>query len=456
MKTSIVNATIVTGDGETVLPRSSLIVEDVFITQVYDTQYIPYNDSHRILDARGGFIIPGLINHHSHEVAFGPNYHAQSDSGPAFFGKHRWPIERIFEYLDKHLLDGTTTLLSLDGLTSVWEVEAMNKLHPINIRAATIHSKRNMANILGHGGHIDDFHANLTAEQMISEGAVAIGETGVPSSPYGLFEFCRAAGRPILIDQAKRLASALFERPGAPPLKPHDEEAVTEAISRAGLEGVLTADQARQVALDIERQHGAAELALKESAELGRTLGVPVIAHHSAENADLIARMANEMGPGLIAAHSNHMFTPEEAVTRAGKLKAHGTFVDVYSGDAFGVRQSTPSPETIFALLEAGLVDLISTDFLNGCWDPILLTIEKAVEGNLLDAAAAIAMATGNVTRAIPKLAPNRGLIEPGKVADLVVTAPGRLSEVKTVMISGRVVVDDGRIAPGRQAARHP
>ncbi len=455
MKISIVNGTIVTGDGKTVLPESSIVVEDVFITQIHDTKYIPYNDSDRIIDAQGGFIIPGLINHHSHEVAFGPNYHANSDSGPTFFGKHRWPIRRIFGYLDKHLLDGATTLLSLDGLASVWEVEAMNKLHPINIRAATIHSEQNKANIRRHGGYIDDLHENLTAEQMISSGAVAVGETAVPSSPYGLFEFYRAAGRPILIDQAMRLASALFERPGAPPLKPYDEQAVTEAVNEAGLEGVLTAAQARQVALDIEQQHEAAELALKESAEIGKKLGVPVVAHHSGENADVIAGIAGEMGPGLIAAHSNHMFTPEEGVARARHLKEHGVFVDIYSGDSFGVRQSTPTPETIFALLEAGLVDLISTDFLNGYWDPILLTIEKAVEGGILDTASGIAKATGNVTKAIPRLAPNRGFLEAGKVADVVVTKPERLSEIKVVMISGRVVVEDGRIAPARQAARN-
>ena len=273
MKISIVNGTIVTGDGKTVLPESSVVVEDVFITRIHDTKYIPYNDSDRIIDAQGGFILPGLINHHSHEVAFGPNYHANSDSGPTFFGEHRWPIARIFGYLDKHLLDGATTLLSLDGLTSVWEVEAMNKIHPLNVRAATIHSEQNMANIRRHGGYIDDLHANLTAEQMISEGAVAVGETAVPSSPYCLFEFYRAAGRPILIDQAKRLSSALFELPGAPPLKPYDERAVTEAINEAELNGVLTAEVVRRVAQDVERQHEAAELALKESIEIGKRLG---------------------------------------------------------------------------------------------------------------------------------------------------------------------------------------
>ena len=139
------------------------------------------------------------------------------------------------------------------------------------------------------------------------------------------------------------------------------------------------------------------------------------------------------------------MFTPQEAVTRARHLKEHGVFVDIYSGDSFGVQQSTPTPETIFALLESGLIDLISTDFLNGCWDPILLTIEKAVEAGILDTASGVAKATGNVTMAIPKLAPNRGFIEAGRVADVVVTEPGRLSAVKMVMISGRVVVEEGR-----------
>lgn len=38
---------------------------------------------------------------------------------------------------------------------------------------------------------------------------------------------------------------------------------------------------------------------------------------------------------------------------------------------------------------------------------------------------------------AIPKLAPDRGRIAPGAVADVLVAGPGRLSDVRVVLVSG-------------------
>ena len=58
---------------------------------------------------------------------------------------------------------------------------------------------------------------------------------------------------------------------------------------------------------------------------------------------------------------------------------------------------------------------------------------------------AAIAMATANVADAIPGLAPRRGRVVAGTIADLVVTDPARLHSVDTVMIGGEVVVRAGR-----------
>lgn len=54
-------------------------------------------------------------------------------------------------------------------------------------------------------------------------------------------------------------------------------------------------------------------------------------------------------------------------------------------------------------------------------------------------------MATANVADAIPGIAPRRGRVVPGALADLVVTDPAELHQVGTVMISGKIVVRDGR-----------
>ena len=57
-----------------------------------------------------------------------------------------------------------------------------------------------------------------------------------------------------------------------------------------------------------------------------------------------------------------------------------------------------------------------------------------------------IAMATKNVIEATPNVAPNRGEVSGGKIADLVVLERGSISKVRIVLIGGKVVVDEGRI----------
>ena len=85
-------------------------------------------------------------------------------------------------------------------------------------------------------------------------------------------------------------------------------------------------------------------------------------------------------------------------------------------------------------------MDIISTDDIGGLWDSIRLVLEKAVEKGVIDLAGAVALATANVAKAIPKLAPNRGLLAPGKVADIVVTKEATLSDVTAIIIGGRIV----------------
>jgi alpha-D-ribose 1-methylphosphonate 5-triphosphate diphosphatase PhnM len=110
------------------------------------------------------------------------------------------------------------------------------------------------------------------------------------------------------------------------------------------------------------------------------------------------------------------------------------------SGDAWSARQFHPTPEVTHRLLAEGLVDLVSTDYAGGFWDPMLLMLERAHEAGAVSLEAAVRMVTGRVAEALPRLAPRRGVVAPGFVADLVVTEPGRLSAVREVLVSGRVV----------------
>ncbi len=69
-----------------------------------------------------------------------------------------------------------------------------------------------------------------------------------------------------------------------------------------------------------------------------------------------------------------------------------------------------------------------------------------AVADGVVGLAEVVAMCTINATRAIPKLAPDRGEIAPGKIADLVVSAVNNLGAIEKVYISGRLVCVNGQV----------
>jgi trimethylamine--corrinoid protein Co-methyltransferase len=148
----------------------------------------------------------------------------------------------------------------------------------------------------------------------------------------------------------------------------------------------------------------------------------------------------------LIACHSNYIYRPEEAIKVARAVKKAGGWVDIHTGDFFRARQFFCNHASTLALLDEGLVDLISTDYIGGYWDSIPRVLEYAVAQNVIDLTHAIALATGNVTKAIPNVAPNRGEIVEGKVADLVILSKKKISKVRTVLVGGKIVADEGRI----------
>ena len=116
------------------------------------------------------------------------------------------------------------------------------------------------------------------------------------------------------------------------------------------------------------------------------------------------------------------------------------------TADAFGARQLDSTPDVTFALLREGLVDAISTDFSGGYHDPMLLTLQKAIEAGLVSIPRAVQLATSGPAALIRGLAPRRGLIRPGYVADLCIVDGEDISRVHFVLISGQVVVEDGRL----------
>ena len=357
MRIDIVNGSVVTGDGKSLLDNTSVITRDTLIADVPPVPYVPYNaPADRVINARGGYIIPGIINIHAHGVTFGP------------FFPYAWakmPQERVLSNLNNHLLQGTTTILSTDGFTLPSEVDAVNKIHPVNVKECTDHTPMSVkAAELIAGEGLTEWHKNYTAEEAVSAGAVALGEVGSPGTAYGTAEKGREIGRFVPAQQALALDQAVING---------NDADISRALAEAGLEK-MTITEARKLVEETSIIPVAACCdAIRESAKYVEKLGVPVLVHAEPGMKEAILEVAQKIGPKLIALHVNHGFTMDESLKLAHGLKSAGGIVEIITADPFGARQLKQSPEITFTLLKEGLADVITTDFIGGYHDPILL-----------------------------------------------------------------------------------
>ncbi|HEV7961804.1 MAG TPA: amidohydrolase family protein [Actinoplanes sp.] len=441
-------------DGQGTDPRRGvdIVVEGDTVRQIIGSRPADsYRAADEIVDAAGMLVLPGLINNHTHGTAYGPLF----PSGHAGL-----PHQQVLANLDRHLLEGTTTVLCVDGFVTAEALADTDEAHPINVRLASCNTPACLrAATIADGGGLTEANRVFTARDAVGAGAVALGEIGAghtlggggASYLYIPAEVGRRTGVTITPRQADRLKIAVLGRHIA--ASAFDPDAVEEALAGAGLTGRLSVEDIREIVSGIVLP--AFDIALRglaEAAEQAREVGVPVLVHNAAASMTQVAAIA-KTGVPLIAGHSNHSsFELREAVEHAGRLKEMGAIVDVSTLDTFGARRLTTGPELLYAMFSAGLVDTISTDYAGGHHDPILLAIDRATKAGVVGLPAAIAMATANVADAVPGVAPRRGRVVPGAIADLVVTDPAELHQVRTVLIGGEIVARDGR----RVAAGEP
>lgn len=426
----IVNANIVTGDGRSLLEDRSLTIEDGVITDLPKMRYIPYRFyTNQVIDARGGIVMPGLINTHVHAVCFGP---------PFVWAWKPLPEDRVIANLNNHLLQGTTTVLDLEGFVLPFQNEAINKVHPINIRLSTQHTPKNIrAAELASGTKLPQWNREFTAEEAVTQGAIALGEVGSPGTSYGTYEKNLRLDKTISAQDAYAIDHAVLDG---------DDKALRAALERAGL-GEMSLEEAKKLVhetsiLPIEAHNEA----ILETIEMVPKLGIPASVHVEKASLDAVMEAATKLGPKIIAAHVNHHMTAEEMVKVAREIKRAGAIVEVFTADYFGARQIETDPTGAYAILKQGLADVLATDYSGGYYDPILLFIKNAVEEGAVSLPQAVKLATSNPASLIPGLAPNRGLIEPGKCADLIILDKDDITRVRYVIIGGRIVVEEGRI----------
>jgi len=221
--------------------------------------------------------------------------------------------------------------------------------------------------------------------------------------------------------------------------------AVATKLETFGLTGLITVAETEEMVAATQQMRQMAQEACLENAALAKELDVPVIIHNTPTVEELVKEIATQNSVNMIAGHSNLFFENfDQAIAHARFIKDQGGWVDIMGGDFHRGKRFFKSLDLHFAMLEAGVVDLLSTDYCGGFWDPMLLVLEKCVKTGVVTLPQAIALVTGNVHKALPALSPNRGFVEVGKTADLAIVDHRRISQIQSVMVQGQVVLNKG------------
>jgi hypothetical protein len=380
-------------------------------------------------------IAPGLINLHAHCLTLGPA-HATGSRSPT--------EDEVRDYKERHLRGGTTSALSVDGFPLWSEYLALRDRHPLKVWKSTIHTPANLrAAKLADGAGLTDAHQKATADELVAQGAVFIGEAGAGGTLGGgmqdniyIPEAIKARyGVQIDPFQARAIKEAILGRRIDPASL--DRDALRTALDAAGLAGRMSEQETieviqRCVLPSMEQAHEG----LREAAAASARLNRPFIVHHAAASARVVVEIANER---MIAGHVNHpSFTVDEALGYARVLRERGVMLEISGLDLFTRTKGQADAEPFLALVRERLVDFVGTDYAAGHYHPQSVSLAAIVRRGLMTVPEAIALATGNVARRLPLLT-DAGLLEPGRPADLAVFSP-TLEAVRAVYINGRQV----------------
>lgn len=454
-ETLILNGRVVTGDGSTVHTRGSVRVRGRTIVQVAEGQLAAAAGS-LVIDADGYTIIPGIINAHAHGCVHGP-------SMPS--GSKPFRSSDVDYFRNRHLLSGTSTLLNVCGLTLADEIDdGTRNNHPLDIHITSAHTPSNLRAALAiDGAGLSDRHHAATIETMIGAGVRALGEAGGGQTLGGGAQDYRFIPDAIFALTGIRLspkwARSLKEAVLGRTLDGKDAaptELIEALLAQCGLLSIMSVQDLVELITKTVMPPVALSLrGLEEIAASSAHYGLPGIFHHALPTARTLLNLAVRYPSArIVAAHSNHpSFRPDECVASARELKKRGVVIDVSTLDCITTRWRNDATN-IDLLVREGLVDTLSTDFAGGDWDSILAAINRMVQREQTTLPCAIALATGNVARIFPEFAGDRGILAPGKRADVAIVESHNLARVRHLMINGRFAVWNG--ARSDKIPKHP
>ena len=453
MSTLIHGGTLATGTGS-VLEGAALVLEGDRIAEVLERWDPDQGFDGAVIDASGCVVMPGLINCHTHGVTPGPLFPSAALALPdgAWLGN-----------LDRHLLAGTTTVLNLCGFATMDHVREADKRHAVHVRGATTHlPSALLAAQKADGAGLTGRESGLGVEQMLDDGAVAVGELGGGQTLGGGGQDLvylpaaveRRTGVRISQAQARRLKEAVLGRFVDEQLA--DPQELAQALEDAGLAAKLRpAELAALVSATVMPSVAPAIEGIREGVRAAARFGVPAIVHSASATAKALRELMADpeaRGARVIAAHVNHpSHTPGEARDLAALGREHGWAAEASVFDLLHRRHTVTTRDHWDRLLaDPGLVDVLGTDYGHGGdHDELISAVQDLVAHGHRGLGDAVAMATSAVARLIPGIAPGRGELRRGLVADVVVTDAEDFRAVRHVFVDGEQVVRDGRLAPG-------
>jgi imidazolonepropionase-like amidohydrolase len=427
----ILSGTVMTGDGRTAHEPGYVVVEGGKIVDVGAgaPRSAPTVDFGRDL------ITPGLVNIHCHCVTLGPA-HATGSKAPT--------EQEVFDYKERHLRGGTTTVMAVDGFPTWAEYAALADAHPLKVRKCTCHTPANFrAAEEADGEGLTDAHKRATVDELVRQGAVCVGEAGAGGTlgggmqdniyiPKAVRDTC---GKEIDPFQARALKEAVLGRTIS--RSNLDRAALKTAMGAAGLTGTMTEGAVidlieRLVLPSIQYAYDG----LREAAAAAARVNRPFIVHHAAASADVVLEIANER---MIAGHANHpSFTVEESVRYAKALRAKGSTLELSGLNLFTRTKGQGDADPFLALVRERLVDFVGTDYAAGHYDPVSTALAAIVKRGLMGVPETLALSSGNVAKKLPGIT-NAGLLAPGRPADIAVFSP-TLDAVRAVYVDGRRV----------------
>lgn len=449
MRVLIHGGDVITGDGSTLLRQGSVHIVDGRVESVDAATALPSQFDGKVIDARGHVVMPGLVNMHTHGVSPAPLFPSADRS----LDSDQW-----LNHLDRHLLTGTTTVLSLCGFGTMDQIREADAQHAVNVRGATTHTPASLVAAERAGGAgLTESSRLMTAEKMVEDGALAIGELaggqtlggGGQDLVYIPSAVERATGVRITQRQSRELKEAVLGRFLDSTIA--DRGRFLNAMDSAGLSSTIApAELETLIRTTVMSSVGSAIDGIREGVRIASRLGVPAIVHSAAASAQVMRElMRDASGATVIAAHVNHpSHTPDEAVALAREGASFGWHGEVCVFDLVETREMVPVRDHWDAVLsEPGLVSLIATDYgHNGAHDSLMAGVLDVSERGHRTLPEAVAMAGSAVAELIPGICEGNATLRRGAPADIVIARRSSLTDIRDVLVAGERVVLNGAL----------